>query len=69
MKKILGAKEAPKRHSCVLEISSKGIKMIDKSKMNVSFQIFLTIDEVVARIDGLEQVPTQFPFVQLERPL
>ena len=34
--KILGAKEAPKRHACVLEISDKGIKMIDKSKVNVS---------------------------------
>ena len=36
VKKILGAKEAPKRHACVLEISDKGIKMIDKSKVNVS---------------------------------
>ena len=39
MKKILGAKEAPKRHSCVLEISPKGIKMIDKSKHNVSLKL------------------------------
>ncbi len=39
VKKILGAKEAPKRHSCVLEISPKGIKMIDKSKHNVSLKL------------------------------
>lgn len=36
VKKIIGAKEAPKKHACVLEISDKGIKMIDKSKLNVS---------------------------------
>ena len=35
VKKILGAAKAPKRHTCVIEISDKGIKMIDKSRMNV----------------------------------
>lgn len=36
VKKIVGAKMAPKRHACVIEISDKGIKMIDKSRLNVS---------------------------------
>lgn len=36
VKKIVGAKMAPKRHACVIEISDKGIKMIDKSRLNLS---------------------------------
>ncbi|TRY73619.1 hypothetical protein TCAL_09912 [Tigriopus californicus] len=36
VKKIVGAKVAPKKHACVIEISDKGIKMIDKSRLNLS---------------------------------
>jgi hypothetical protein len=36
VRKILSAKEAPKRLKCVLEISDKGIKMMDKSKAEVT---------------------------------
>ncbi len=35
VRKILSAKGAPKRLKCILEISEKGIKMIDKSQVEV----------------------------------
>ena len=35
VRKILSSKEATRRKKCVLEISDKGIKMIDKSKGEV----------------------------------
>ena len=36
VRKVLSSKETTRRQKCVLEISDKGIKMIDKSKGEVS---------------------------------